>query len=500
MLLIEKLSTYLELKLKNDFILFVFVFIIFSASLLTYNYADPDLFARLATGKLINDLGYVSEADPFSFIEKKNIWVDHEWLSGVVFYKLYHYGGEKTLLLFRFFIDSLTIWFLIRAQSLKESCKKISTNNRSFYRIFLLIPVIFSSGYVWGSPVRCQVFTYLFISVLLYAIQLLKFRNSWRYFVLMPLIFFTWANLHGGFALGLILFFIACIEIFLVKASKVSYLGTLFALSALIPLINPYGFDYYIYILEALRMQRPGIVEWEAVSIFAPEYLVLNILSLFLFLGVFLDYKENKKTDLFALIWLVLTAYFAYSHKRFVAVFLFVLYVYGFPYFGHFFTYVFSPTKSPSSLASSLLISAHTFLVLVFVSSIFFLLNNFSRYTQRLNYSSYPVMALDYLERAGKGGRLLVDFNLGSYALWRLYPRYLVSIDGRYEEVYPQSSVDLVAKAYSYNEYEHRESLQKIQADYVLLPKVHWVNTKLSFWKDFREFYCDTKFCILDKK
>lgn len=65
----------------------------------------------------------------------------------------------------------------------------------------------------------------------------------------------------------------------------------------------------------------------------------------------------------------------------------------------------------------------------------------------QLSYEAYPVGALEWLRENREGGDVLVGFAEGSYALWRLHPRFLVSIDGRYEEVYPQSTVDLVFAA-----------------------------------------------------
>jgi hypothetical protein len=50
----------------------------------------------------------------------------------------------------------------------------------------------------------------------------------------------------------------------------------------------------------------------------------------------------------------------------------------------------------------------------------------------------YPVGAIEFIEQRHLAGKLLVDFNWGEYCLWRLYPRCLVAIDGRYETVYPE--------------------------------------------------------------
>jgi hypothetical protein len=47
----------------------------------------------------------------------------------------------------------------------------------------------------------------------------------------------------------------------------------------------------------------------------------------------------------------------------------------------------------------------------------------------------YPVAAVKRLR--GERGNLAVFFNWGEYALYHLYPAVRVSIDGRYETVYP---------------------------------------------------------------
>jgi hypothetical protein len=57
--------------------------------------------------------------------------------------------------------------------------------------------------------------------------------------------------------------------------------------------------------------------------------------------------------------------------------------------------------------------------------------------------SFYPVRAVDVLEAANAEGNLAVPFRWGGYALWRLYPRIHVSIDGRYEETYPDATFEM---------------------------------------------------------
>ena len=54
--------------------------------LLINNPADPDIFARVAMGRLVLRDGAVPTIDPFAFTQKNPTWIDQEWLSGGTFY------------------------------------------------------------------------------------------------------------------------------------------------------------------------------------------------------------------------------------------------------------------------------------------------------------------------------------------------------------------------------------------------------------------------------
>ena len=69
--------------------------------LLINNPADPDIFARVAMGRLVLRDGAVPTIDPFAFTQKYPTWIDHEWLSGVVFYLTAVVGGDFGLTLLK---------------------------------------------------------------------------------------------------------------------------------------------------------------------------------------------------------------------------------------------------------------------------------------------------------------------------------------------------------------------------------------------------------------
>ena len=114
-----------------------------------------------------------------------------------------------------------------------------------------------------------------------------------------------------------------------------------------------------------------------------------------------------------------------------------------------------------------------------------------------LSFDSYPVNALNWLKQYREGGDLLVDFNNGSFALWRLYPDFKISLDGRYEEVYEDHTLVSVNCAMNPSCPEHLNSLSLINPHFILvLTKTISSNKFDSNWS---EIYRDDSFFILEK-
>ena len=60
----------------------------------------------------------------------------------------------------------------------------------------------------------------------------------------------------------------------------------------------------------------------------------------------------------------------------------------------------------------------------------------------------YPVGAVDYLERTGFSGNVMVPFEQGSYLSWKLTPDVKVSVDSRYEVAYEPEWVERTLQFY----------------------------------------------------
>jgi hypothetical protein len=81
----------------------------------------------------------------------------------------------------------------------------------------------------------------------------------------------------------------------------------------------------------------------------------------------------------------------------------------------------------------------------------------------------YPVRAVDILEAAHAEGNLAVPFRWGSYASWRLAPRIKVSMDGRYEETYPDETFE-ENRAFFYKDGANwDELLRRYRVDFIIV-------------------------------
>src|SRR4051794_584085 len=106
----ERLCDTLCRSGRNDVAVVLVAALALLFKLLSTTDADPDLFARVAMGHLALSSGAVPLHDPFAFTSKHTMWIDHEWLSGVIFYWIASTFGDFGLFTLKLI---LPVWSLI---------------------------------------------------------------------------------------------------------------------------------------------------------------------------------------------------------------------------------------------------------------------------------------------------------------------------------------------------------------------------------------------------
>jgi hypothetical protein len=80
-----------------------------------------------------------------------------------------------------------------------------------------------------------------------------------------------------------------------------------------------------------------------------------------------------------------------------------------------------------------------------------------------------PVREADILSLAHAEGKLATPFHWGSYLAWRLYPGIKISMDGRYEAAYPESTFQLNSTFFDLSRPDWDWLIRQYPVDYVIL-------------------------------
>jgi hypothetical protein len=363
--------------------------------------------------------------------------VAHGWLSGVVFYLLYSWGGFNLLIILFALMVTLALWITFKRL---ESHPIVGAG-----AVFLgLLSVITNIG------VRPRVFTFLFTSLfltILYRfIHRVADRRVWWLVPLMVL----WANLHGGYLIGLVLIGLTIIGEILDTAISGEPFGPtwpkvrtlIFVLMAcfVAVLLNPYGIRLYTFPLQVLssKVFQQVVVDWMSPN-FHQSHLTPFVVLLFLtIIALVLSPKRVRPSEL--LIFLA-TLYASLSAQRNIIIFVLVAVPLLANYGQSWWVSIsqansfLGPPKDSYSRSSTLVT------LLALLPLVFFLIKLkttvFVPSSEQIK--DVPVQAVEYLKERQLTGNTFTEVNIwGGYLIWAL-PSNPVFIDGR--DVYPESFV-----------------------------------------------------------
>jgi len=384
----------------------------FAVVLAYHHVVDGDLWARLAVGAHAWQTGSLMRHDVFAFTPTLPEWIDHEWGAGVIFFGLLNAFGPVSLMLLKIVTACTAILLCLFA------ARRRGTGWPALLLLAIPCAVTVLPGYV--TVVRSHALTYVFFALTLLCLEEMRNGRHWPAFVITP-VMLVWANVHGGFLVGLI-----AIAVYAVFVRTRPMLVTLLAAIA-VTCVNPYGFHYWTYLVPAWLHPRADITEWGPMPTWGTDpYFGFRILFVIAIVVITAEWKQHTALGLTML---VLTAIAAWLHRRHAPFFGLAALVYLGPY----------AERWCRRIPLVTVLAIHVVLA-VFVAVEFLPQASLEPVVPP---SFYPAGAVAALDRAGVKGNLAVPFRWGSYASWRLAPRIRVSMDGRYEETYPDSTFEM---------------------------------------------------------
>jgi hypothetical protein len=204
--------------------------------------ADADLWGHLRFGADAMASGRLPLHDPYSFTSDI-AWINHEWLSETIFAATYASGGATALNVLKIAIVAgvaALVWrHLRRAGATTFSCVLATSLG--------VLATTTRTG-----PVRPQLFSVIAFAALMAIIDAIE-RGRTRGQLALAALFGVWANLHGGWIVGL-----GALTVWAACARRPWPI----AVGLVATLVNPYGLGLWQFVYDTVGLSRPEIVDW----------------------------------------------------------------------------------------------------------------------------------------------------------------------------------------------------------------------------------------------
>jgi hypothetical protein len=262
-------------------IVFIVVFL-FAMMLGPRFLSDGDTGRHIVIGKIIVLEHHIPTVDVFSHTKSGNALTTTEWLSEAVYAFVYIAIGLNGVVLLAALLIAYTFTLVFRETFL---------NSRSYLLSFgLVFLIILATLFHWLA--RPHLFSWLMLAIWMPRMDQLargEIKNIWQF----PLLMLLWANLHGGFVLGFLVWGAYLVGLFVERfwkdAASLHIMRDLLivgASSLVATLLNPSGIALWKNILghvgnsELMRLQ----IDWHSPNFHDPvtwPFLVLVALLLF---------------------------------------------------------------------------------------------------------------------------------------------------------------------------------------------------------------------------
>lgn len=427
----------------------------FAVVLAYHHIADGDLWAKLALGAHVWLRGGVPLHDTFAFTPTLPEYIDHEWGAGAIFFALLKLFGPAALMVLKII---LALGALFTALAVG---RRLGTNWNALLLLAIPAAACLLPGYI--PVLRSHTFTYCFFGVTLLCLESIRAGEKWVVFV-QPLVMLVWANVHGGCVAGLgTMAVYTAFALLTRKHFKPMLLVSVACLA--VTFINPYGLKFWTNLLPAVLHPRARITEWQPLPLFANDpFLAFRVLFVLVAILVVIGWQRVERKSWPGLVMLALTAILGWRSRRHAPFFAVATLAFVGPFV----------VGALGGLADRLRARFHPDVALVALHGVVAILVAtyfLPRASFQINapVGHDPVHEADILSLAQAEGNLATPFGWGSYCAWRLHPKIKISMDGRYEAAFPESTFQLNSAFYDKRGPDWDRLIREYPVDFVLL-------------------------------
>lgn len=465
MLARTKANLFMIKKFSQNFIFFLpLVFLLISYTLCLFRPVDlavQDIGRHLINGREILAGNFeVLYKNSYSYTAPQTKFINHHWLSGVIFYLIYQNFGIETLEVFNILI-LLTMFITFFRLLSKKS-------NLFIASILGLVAVLFFASRL---EVRPEMFSYLFISLILnfiYDSEQKKKLESWQFFSIL-IIQLLWVNLHISFIFNFFILALWLAELINQKSKfKPTFIKKVLGLNLAVVTISFVNPNFINGVLEPFKIFADyGYPIAENKSLFFLKrvvndnliypYLIISFSQVLAFIFTF----KKQKVNLFELGLALCGLGLGLIAKR--NIILFVLF--SFPMFAtnlKLFLKKINFTLSKSQIKTAFLsLSLISFFMTALLAS-----GKLNRYVNprifRLGFSIKQFDGVNYFKSLNIKGNIFNNYDIGSLLVFSLYPQNKVFVDNR-PEAYGKKFFEETYLPIQQNEETWQQAVEKYQ-------------------------------------
>jgi hypothetical protein len=414
-------------------------------TLVAWTTADPDLWGHLRFGLDILRDHTIASRDPYSFTSDRP-WVNHEWLAEIVIALAYLLDGPRGLVTLKLVVVCGIVGLVL-----------LGLRHRRWDPIshdLLIAATIFG---IFGRihTVRPQLFSVLLCAALLLALSLAD-RGRRALLLLVPVLMALWANVHGGFLVGLGIIGVWAAVRFCCPQphgpARAHILAVAVA-SAGATVANPYGPQLWLFLGQTVGISRVDITDWQ--PLWTTGYFIITQWAVVTAVGV-LSFMRGR-VDL---------AYAALAAALCLATVIISR-------FDAFYTLAVIMLLGPSfgrpGAPRQTTVRPRVVAVLAGVGAVAVAAVALAERSSCIEIRVAPEPdATRFAQR--QRGRMLTFFDWGQYGIWHLAPAIQVSMDGRRETVYSEAVLNSHIRIYA-NAPDAIRLVESMNADWIWLPR-----------------------------
>jgi len=447
--------------------------------------AESDIWWHLRNGSEIVIHHKIPSVDTYSWGAVGSPWLDHEWLSEIIYYLGFRAFGLRGIL------ATYALVLVLIYVGVYYRCCHAGADRKD--AIIATLGAICLGG-VSFAP-RTLLFGWLCMTALLVVLD--NFEENKKVVWLLPPLFCLWINLHGSWIFGIVVLGAAIVSglfvgewgLVVTKRWTSSQLQTLlfvFATSVVALFFNPFGYKLVLYPFDlGLRQQSvlKYLDEWQPVD-FGSWNGKLALALIFGILAAALFSRRRWRLD--AVLLTSFALWSALAHVRFLFFAGLVVVPVLAPYVDLLGPY---DRRKDRHLLNALLICLIVGGMIVFFPS--------EASLRRTVDAEYPKEALAFMQQHGITERVFNQYRFGGYMVWHA-PRIKPFIDGR-ADIFVYNGVfnDFIRATSLRNTFE---ILDKYSVRYVLYEPEQPLTYLLQHSNSWRQIYSDKVAVIFERE